>query len=171
MFGPETGATVTKQPPPTQIMAHAGSHHIMTSIHQQRIRELLHGLEKIQPQELAPILASYYTNLTFGVANRQLQLLADTLSSISVAVSRFVLDIDWKRREESDAATEEEETRKAMGPQGCKLLSVSQVADMLGVKKQKVYRMLKEGNLPSIDVNAGTGKRPLIRIRANEVSG
>ncbi|QKG52250.1 helix-turn-helix domain-containing protein [Hymenobacter sp. BRD67] len=143
----------------------------MTDIHQQRIRETLHVLGKIQPQELAPILAHYYTTLSFAVARQQLQQLADAFSCISVTVAGFVIDADWQRREEDSTKHHQEAIRKATGPQGEILLSVKQVAEQLGVNKQKVYSMIASKELPATNINANTNKRPLLRVRATDVLG
>ncbi len=141
----------------------------MTNLHQQRIRETLHSTSRIQPQELAPVLAHFYTVYSFTVARQQLQQLADTLSSISVAISGFVMDIDWQQREAEVTNQQREATRKATGPKGEAMLSVKEVAEMLHIQKQKVYNMVKSGQLPYTNINQGTGKKPLIRIRASDV--
>ena len=141
----------------------------MTNIHQQRIRETLHSAAKIQAQELAPVLATYYTAYTFTVACQQLQQLADIFSGLSVAIQGFVMEADWQRRADETAAQDREAHRKATSPQGETLLSVAQVADLLKVRKAKVYDMIKSGNLPATDINANMDKRPLLRIRASDV--
>lgn len=141
----------------------------MTSIHQQRISETLYHAGKIQPAELAPILAQHYTRYTFPVARQQLQQLADTLSNISVAIAGFIMDSSWERREAEDAHNQCEVTRQAIGTQGEALLSVTQAAKLLGVTKQKVYGLIKSGAMKAKDINEGTGKKPLLRLRASEL--
>ncbi|MDO7853428.1 helix-turn-helix domain-containing protein [Hymenobacter convexus] len=140
----------------------------MLPIQHQRIKELLHHVGKLSPAELAPVLASFYTGLSFAVARQQLQQLADTFSIISVTVAGFVMDTDWQHRESADAQHQREETRKATGPQGEAMLSASQVATKLNVTKAKVYAMIHAGILPATDINKGKGK-PLLRIRASDV--
>ena len=141
----------------------------MTNFHQQRIRETLHSAAKIQPQELAPVLATYYTGYTFTVACQQLQQLADIFSGLSVAIQGFVMDSNWQRREDESEAQDREAHRKATSPQGETLLSVAQVADLLKVGKAKVYDMVKSGTLPATNINANTDKKSLLRIRASDV--
>ena len=141
----------------------------MTNIHQQRISETLYNAGKIQPAELAPILAQHYTHYSFSVARQQLQQLADTLSSISVEIAGFVMEASWERREAEDAHHQREVTRLAIGTQGEALLSVLQAAKILGVTKQKVYGLIKSGAIKAKDINEGTGKKPLLRLRASDL--
>lgn len=141
----------------------------MTSIQQQRISETLFHAGRIQPAELAPILAQHYTRYTFPVALQQLQQLADALSSISVAISGFIMQSSWERRDAEDARDQREVTRQAIGTQGEALLSVTQAAKILGVTKPKVYGLIKSGTIKAKDINEGTGKKPLLRLRASDL--
>ncbi|MBD2716452.1 helix-turn-helix domain-containing protein [Microvirga sp. STR05] len=132
----------------------------------QRIEETLYYLTKIQPQELAPLLAARYTRYSYTVARQQLQELANTLSILSVSVTGFIMDSEWQRRE----AEATEQLRLHTNPQtGQNLLSVAQVATRLSLTKQKVYKMIQTGQLPAIDVNAQRGRKTLLRIRESDL--
>lgn len=141
----------------------------MLPIHQQRIQQTLHTLGKIQPEELAPILASYYTSRSFPIANQELRQLADVVSSMAVAISGFVMEASWQQQVTADIQQQREATRLATGPEGEILLTVQQVAERLGVGKQKVYRMITRGILPAINLNAGTGQRSHLRVNAADL--
>lgn len=129
---------------------------------QQRIEETLYNLTKIEPEELAPLLAARYVRYSYTIARQQLQELANTLSVLSVSVAGFIMDSEWQRKE-AEAA---EQLRLHTNPHtGQKLLSVSQVADRLNLTKQKVYKMITTGQLQAIDINAARGRKTLLRVR------
>lgn len=137
----------------------------MTDVQQQRIREILFHVGKIQPSELAPVLAVYYTTLSFPIAKQQLQQLADTLSSISVAVAGFVLETDWQQREATDALQQQQLERRTVGADGGKLLKAEAVAERLGVSTQKVYNMRRRGILKAVNINQDSSEKPCYRFK------
>ncbi|UYZ59551.1 helix-turn-helix domain-containing protein [Hymenobacter latericus] len=134
----------------------------MQQHHRQLIEDTLYRMQRIQPAELAPVLASRYERLTFAVAREELQALADTLSRLSVAVSGFIMADDWQRQENHAA---EETRRNTNAATGARRLTVAEVAQRLSITPAKVYKMIEAGQLPAHNLNEkSTNQRACWRV-------
>jgi len=50
------------------------------------------------------------------------------------------------------------------------LLSVKRVSEIIGLSDRTVSAMIKRDELPGIDLNQGTGKRPVYRVNSDDLT-